>query len=119
MTDADVDGAHIRILLLTFLFRYQRALIENRYVYIACPPLYKVSQGKTTKYAYTQEELEAVQASNSTRMSLFASHPVSETVSVNVYSLQFTNRIGLRTDPLTPSSPLILAGEHAKGEGRT
>lgn len=63
MTDADVDGAHIRILLLTFLFRYQRALIERGHVYIACPPLYKVTQGKTVKYAYTQEELAGVQAS--------------------------------------------------------
>ena len=62
MTDADVDGAHIRILLLTFLFRYQRALVEQGHVYIACPPLYKVSQGKVIKYAYTQEELPAVQA---------------------------------------------------------
>ncbi len=63
MTDADVDGAHIRILLLTFLFRYQRALIERGHVYIACPPLYKVTQGKAIKYAYTQEELAGVQAS--------------------------------------------------------
>lgn len=63
MTDADVDGAHIRILLLTFLFRYQRALVERGYVYIACPPLYKVTQGKTVKYAYSQEELAEVQNS--------------------------------------------------------
>lgn len=64
MTDADVDGAHIRILLLTFLFRYQRALIEQGFVYIACPPLYKVSQGsKNEKYAFSQEELETVMAS--------------------------------------------------------
>ncbi|GAB5033157.1 dna gyrase subunit b [Nannochloropsis oceanica] len=63
MTDADVDGSHIRILLLTFLFRYQRALVERGYIYIACPPLYKVTQGKNIKYAYSQEELEDVQAS--------------------------------------------------------
>lgn len=62
MTDADVDGAHIRTLLLTFFFRYLRALIENGYIYIAQPPLYKVQSGKSIKYAYEENELEAILA---------------------------------------------------------
>ncbi len=59
MTDADVDGAHIRILLLTFLFRYMTPLITSGHVYIAQPPLYKFSVGKSIKYAYSDAELEA------------------------------------------------------------
>ena len=62
MADADVDGAHIRTLLLTFFFRFMRPLIENGYVYSAVPPLYKLTRGKTTRVAFSDEERDAVSA---------------------------------------------------------
>ena len=62
MADADVDGAHIRTLLLTFFFRYMRPLIEQGYVYSAVPPLYKLTRGKTSRVAYSDEERDRISA---------------------------------------------------------
>ena len=75
MTDADVDGAHIRTLLLTFFYRYQRKLIEEGFIYIACPPLYKIESNtfkkkKTQRYCYSEGELEYFLFQNSSKLSV-------------------------------------------------
>ncbi len=60
MADADVDGAHIRTLLLTFFFRHLQPLVEGGYVYIACPPLFRVYEGNKSFYAYTEDDVEQI-----------------------------------------------------------
>jgi topoisomerase-4 subunit B len=71
MTDADVDGAHIQILLLTFFYRYMRPLIENGKLFIALPPLYKLDYGKNKKfYAYTDDELNEIKNDNTGKYSI-------------------------------------------------
>ncbi len=70
MTDADVDGSHIRILLLTFFYRFFKPVLEGGYVYIAQPPLYRVQRGNTIRYAYTDDELEQIKAEIGDKVSL-------------------------------------------------
>ena len=70
MADADVDGEHITTLLLTFFFRHMRPLVEAGYVYVACPPLYKIEYGKKVYYAYSDAELEKVKSENAGKPSI-------------------------------------------------
>ena len=70
MTDADVDGAHIRILLLTFFYRFFREVIEGGYIYVAQPPLFRVQKGNTIKYAYSDKQLERLKEEMGDKVSL-------------------------------------------------
>ena len=99
MADADVDGEHISTLLLTFFFRYMRPLVEAGYIYVACPPLYKIEYGaKKVFYAYSDAELEQVKAQNIGKPSIQRYKGLGEMDAVQLWetTMDPANRILIR-----------------------
>ena len=98
MTDADVDGAHIRTLLLTFFYRHMKPLITNGYVYIAQPPLYRVQTGKSIQYAYDDDELNAIKSTLTTKPQIQRYKGLGEMDDVQLWetTLNPDNRVLLR-----------------------
>ena len=98
MADADVDGEHITTLLLTFFFRHMRPLIEAGYIYVACPPLYKVEYGRKVFYAYSDAELERIKTENSGKPSIQRYKGLGEMDAEQLWetTMDPTNRILIR-----------------------
>ena len=100
MADADVDGEHITTLLLTFFFRHMRPLIEAGYVYVACPPLYKVEYGRKVFYAYSDAELEKIKSENNGKPSIQRYKGLGEMDAIQLWetTMDPRNRILIRVN---------------------
>ena len=124
LTDADVDGSHIKTLLLTFFYRYLRALIERGNVYLGTPPLYKAARGKEVIYAYSDQELDAAIKHDRSKYSVQRYKGLGEMNAEQLWETtmdperRFLKRVTIKDAEIANSMFVILMGKDVEGRKR-